>query len=240
MRCVIINEAKSAPLTAMVTPAWIAQVGEACSVQLARDVMPIWGGPITNVRAGSGPTDVEPGEMVFALVDSLPDVPGAVAYHDVNGTAVPVAFLALTTCTTLNDVSTAISHEMCETQGDPACNRWVDDGRGHEVALELCDAIEANGYEVEGVMVSDFLLPAFFAPGATTAVTFMQTGGGTGPASFPTAPMATASGGYQIERSAGSGETQITGKMNERRRHHAQHWSSRVARRGAHVEEVTT
>jgi hypothetical protein len=227
--CVIINEAKTSPLTAMVTAAWLAEVATACTTQLARDAAPVWGSAVAGVRAGSGPTDVQPGEMVFAIVDSLPAAPGAIAYHDVQGNAVPVAFLALSTCNTLNDVSTAISHELCETCGDVACNRYADDGSGHEFALELCDAVESASYQIDGIAVSDFLLPAFFAADATGPYSFVHSQGGAG----PSAPFATASGGYQIRRSSGGGETQVTGKMSERRQHHAAHWSSRVSRRGA-------
>lgn len=239
--CVIIIEATTSPLIPQVTAAWLARCAQACATQLNRDVAPIWGGGSWGVRVGSGPTDVHPGEMVFSIVDQLPDAPGAVAYHDVAGAAVPVAFLALATCQTLDDVSTAISHELCETAGDEACNLWADDGAGHEWARELCDAVESGWYNVdlgEGqspIKVSDFLLPAFFAPGATGPLSFVAS---TSPASasFPSAPFATAAGGYQLQRSSGAGETQVTADSASRRgalaRARKHHWSSRPARRG--------
>src|SRR5580700_8648281 len=174
-------EAKTSPLVGQVTAAWLTRCAAACDTQLTGDVAPEWGEVIGGVRVGSGPTDVQPGEMVFSIVDSLPDAPGAIAFHDVAGGDVPVAFLALSTCSDLNDVSTAISHELCETVGDPACNLWADDTAGAEWALELCDAVESNSYAVDledgqpPIMVSDWLLPAFFAPGAVGPYSFMGT-----------------------------------------------------------------
>jgi len=63
-------------------------------------------------------------------------------------------------------VAAVLSHEACETFGDPQVNRWVDDGRGSLWALELCDQVEADAYDktVDGqpVSVSNFLYPAAF------------------------------------------------------------------------------
>jgi hypothetical protein len=232
--CVIIQEATSSPLVSQATPEWLAECAAACATQLSRDVAPIYGGTY-GVRVGSGPTDVQVGEMVFSILDSLPDAPGAIAYHDVAGGAVPVAFLALSTCSTLDDVSTAISHELCEIAGDPACDLWCDDGAGAEWARELCDAVESNAYTVGTIQVSDFLLPAFFAPSAAMPFNFMAIPGnavvGSASGAAPTTAFQTAAGGYQIKRSSGTGETQVTGAVRALRQAKIDHWSSRISRR---------
>ena len=233
--CVIVNEASSSPLVSQVTPSWLVRCAAACECQLLEHVGPIWADVIGQVRVASGPSDIKAGELVFAIVDSLPDAPGAVAYHDVQGNAAPVAFLALSACTTLDDVSTAISHELCETTGDEACNRWADDGQGSEFAIELCDAVESNAYPCvlgdggEPILVSDFLLPEFFFPGSVGPYSYM----GTQAANRPEGPLQTAEGGYQIKRSSGGGETQVTGKVRELRAAKVAHFSSRATRRGA-------
>jgi hypothetical protein len=230
---VIINEGTSkSPLASQVTAAWLTRCAAACTVQLNRDVAPEWGGAY-RVRAGASVTDIAAGEIVFALVDELAAAPGDVAYHDVDGKDAPVAFLALTTCSTLDDVSTAISHELCETAGDPACNLWVDDGKGSEWARELCDAVESTSYPVDlndgqpPILVSDFLLQAFFGPFAPAPYSFRAA---------PVLPFQTAAGGYQIKRAAGLGETQVQAHSASRRGLKvlggAHHWSSRPARRG--------
>ncbi len=230
---VVIQEATTSPLVAQVTPAWLATVAQSCALQLTRDVAPVYGGSYA-VRVGASPADVQPGEMVFAIVDALPDAPGAVAYHDVAGADVPVAFLALSTCNTLPDVSTAISHELCETAGDEACDLWADDGQGSEWAREICDAVESNFYEIAGVVVSDFLLPGFFAPGDPGPYNFCATGVVNSGGSPPLSPFATSPNGYQIKRASGTGETIIQGSVRALRQAKVDHWSSRTTRRGAH------
>lgn len=226
---VLILEASTSPLAAQLTPDWLTKAAEAVTSQLQNDVGLSWRDALDSVvRVGSGPADVQPGEIAFAIVDELPDAPGAIAYHDVAGNAVPVAFLALSTCNSLDDVSVAISHECCETAGDPECNAWRDDGQGHEYAQELCDAVQASTYRIDDIAVSDFVLPDFFGvSGAPAPYSFVGAQGGT----QPSGPFATASGGYQIQRQSGGGETQVTGTLGRRERR-ARHWSSRTYRRG--------
>jgi hypothetical protein len=226
---VLVMEATSSPLVPQVTPAWLARCAVACSTQLIRDVSPVYGGGPYAVRVALDAKDTRTGEVVFAIVDALPQSPGAIAYHDVAGNALPVAFLALSTCSSLDDVSTAASHELCETAGDPDCNTWNDDGAGHEFCRELCDAVESVSYPVDigdggpPVLVSDWLLPAFFAASAPGPYSFRGTAQG---------PFLTAPGGYQIQRTSGGGETQVTGMIRASKIPRAKHWSSRTYRRG--------
>jgi hypothetical protein len=241
LSCVIIDEHQTASaLTALLDPGTLGSIAQACALQLSRDVAGIYGGTYA-VRVGASFTDVQPGEMVFALLDSLPDAPGAIAYHDVAGAAVPVAYLALSTCSTVQDVSTAISHELCETAGDAACDLWADDGQGHEWARELCDAVESNSYPVTlpngaVVFVSDFLLPAFFAPAASAPYSFLQIAAveGQNVSGLVSAPFAVATGGYQIQRVSGTNEVQVTGKVRALRAAKVADAGSRASRRGAH------
>jgi hypothetical protein len=199
MNFVLLLEATANTLG--VTPANLLQIASAITVQLNRDVAPAWGG--THLVRVSDPGAILPGEIAFAILDNLPDAPGAVAYHDVEGNGVPVAFAALAMCNAIltgsDSLSVAISHECCEAVGNPAVNEWVDDGFGNEWCHELCDAVEAVTYSVDGVDVSDFVLPSFFDHGAT------------GPYSHQAAtgmPFATAPGGYQIQRTSGTNEHQ--------------------------------
>ncbi len=228
---VIILEAKASSLVPQITPAWLTRCAVACQIQLDRDVSAEWGGNFA-VRVGSGPTDIASGEHVFALLDALPDAPGAIAYHDIDGNGAPVAYLALSTCSSLDDVSTAISHELCEAAGDPSCNAWVDDG-AREHAYELCDAVESTSYGVDlgdgqaPIAVSDFLLRAWFdstAPGPYTHQNAVA------------APFTMAAGGYEIQRASGTGEAQVNALAGSKRGALAaagkHSWSSRAARRG--------
>lgn len=231
MLFVLVMEATAAsPLTPQVTPEWLSKCAAACMVQLNRDVAAEWGGSYS-VRVGTSKAAVARGEIVFSIVDSLPNAPGAIAYHDIDGNAVPVAFLALSTCNTLADVSTAISHELCETAGDPDCNTWADGGQGSEFAQELCDSVEAFAYDIQGIMVSDFAMRAFFAPTSPGYYHYMATLGDADLAG----PLTTAQGGYQITRLVTGQVTQVQGTIRAMHKAHKAHWSSRTYRRGARI-----
>lgn len=235
MRFVLILEASTvSPLVPQLTPEWLAQVAQATTVQLNRDVATYYGGDY-GVRVGKGSDDVAKGEIVFAIVDALPDAPGAIAYHSVDGQAVPVAFLGLSTCKTLDDVSTAISHELCETAGDAPCNLWADDDHGDEYARELCDPVESWSYRINGIAVSAFVTPAFFVEDSAPPYFFCPDS----PGLTLSGPFTLAPGGYMIERTASGDEHQVTARMNvipaDRWLQRKRHWSSRAYRRGARL-----
>jgi len=212
----------------------LAAIAAALDVQLNAHVSPYWGGNYS-VRAGAAGDVPLAGEVVCALVDSLPDAPGAVAYHDVDGHETPVVWLARTACNSLtsgsDSVSSALSHELCEAAGDPFVNAWRDDGHGSEWAQELCDAVQETGYTQDGIAVSNFVLPSFFAPGASGPYDYL---GALGRPAI-SAPLQTAPGGYQINRTGGGGEVQVFGAIAPRRRARKAHFSSRTSRRGARL-----
>lgn len=64
-----------------------------------------------------------------------------------------------------NSLSVTISHEVLETIGDPYANWWVDVDGNTEEALELCDRVEGDAYQIGDVYVSDFLGPRAFGKG---------------------------------------------------------------------------
>ena len=93
MKFVLLNESKvsDAAHGGHLTPAILGKIAAASTTYLNEYVAAYWGGVGKYaVRAGGGKTDVQPGEIVCAIVDALPDAPGAVAYHDVTGKEVPV------------------------------------------------------------------------------------------------------------------------------------------------------
>lgn len=86
--------------------------------------------------------------------------PGALGFHDdVRGVIYArVQFGAGWTET--------LSHEVLEEMLDPTCDQYVDMGDGRAQALEACDRVECDNYLVNGVAVSNYLLPAAFEPGS--------------------------------------------------------------------------
>src|SRR3954447_24520075 len=119
-------------------------------------------------------TRVPDGAVPILIVDN-PDVANALGYHDVDPRGVPYGRVFVDPVldnggTPLGDagdpslsVSAVLSHEVLEWWYDPACNDWSDRGRS-SVAKELCDPVEADWYRIDGVAVSNFILPAWFNP----------------------------------------------------------------------------
>ena len=95
-----------------------------------------------------------------------------------------------------------MSHELCEMVGDSSCNIWADGPDGHDYAWELCDAVEADAYDIDEVTVSNFLYPAFFDPQAETGSRLDHLG-------KLAVPFSMTAGGYQIRRSETGKVTQV-------------------------------
>ncbi len=88
------------------------------------------------------------------------------------------------------------------------------------------------------MLVSDFVLPEFWADGFAGPLTWMQRMGLEGTiAGFPSAPFVTAEGGYQLTKGA-DGQVTLAGSLRAHRVAHKQHWSSRAFRRGARLRLV--
>jgi hypothetical protein len=129
---------------------------------------------------------------IIEIVDDL-DQPGALGYHtDVAGVEYG-RVLAQGAATSIT-----LSHEALELLCDPTCDQWRPRGDGTQVALEVCDPVEGDSYGVvttvlgedRTVDLSNYVLPAWFKPGATgVAVDRMHTAPG---------PFTMTPGGYQV------------------------------------------
>ena len=77
--------------------------------------------------------------------------------------------------------SVTASHELLEMLADPNINLTVlvqsSDTAGKLYAYEVCDTCEAdeNGYEIDGVLLSDFVFPSWFEDFRTEPTQFDQT-----------------------------------------------------------------
>jgi hypothetical protein len=109
-------------------------------------------------------------------------------------------------------ISGTFSHELLEMLGDVNVNKWADGpavSQGACYSWELCDPVENNGYAIQvadgtnlvTVMMSDFILPAWF-----------DDQNGQGPFSFldkAPGPFKMSSGGYMVVRDAPGSEQQV-------------------------------
>lgn len=141
----------------------------AVSLQLKRDARPVWG-PMPSVVAVAK-TLVG---SIRCTISDTPDIPDAGGYHDEDENGPYIKVFNLDRGARGTDLT--LSHECLELALDAPANRWADNGHGSDVAFELCDAVEGDIYEIDGVQVSNFVLPAWFDPQASSGARFDRLG----------------------------------------------------------------
>lgn len=249
MKWVLIDNTKGATTQdgSHLSPQVLSNMAEAVQDQVNNEFAAEWGAQAA-VRAGAGLNDIQPGEWAYVFLATLPDAPGASAYHDINGKGVPSALCAVTTCHSLygpNGVSVDASHEILETAGDEGANTFANDNKGSLHAMEMCDAVEIQTYgktlkNGTVVQVSNWLMRAWFMPGAPGPYDYMTSAKIAGAVS-PSGPLETApghGGNYQIISKWG-GDKQVFAAAHliqgTRRKGMVPHWSSRAGRRLMHL-----
>lgn len=152
------------------------------------------------------------GKWNLVLLDDS-DVANALGYHDLTPEGLPLGKVFANTDKKYGLlVGVTASHELLEMVLDPMINLVAEDTkRGVFVAYEACDAVEADnlGYEINGVRVSDFVLPNFFNP---LAINYQ--GASYSHLENIHAPFQLAPGGYESVYTPGKGWSQITAKTN--------------------------
>lgn len=135
----------------------IQQWIDAVQIQLDRDVRPAWG--ITDTITLSLQSHIRPGNEGMNIVRRS-NVQGAEGYHI--DTKFPLGYVAVDTTAEAGDKPSAtFSHEVIEQVVDPTTEATAT-VNGVIQALEPCDAVEATGYQINGVDVSNFQFPAWF------------------------------------------------------------------------------
>jgi hypothetical protein len=120
--------------------------------------VPIWGYPAKLYVAEKAKL----GEWQVVFLDDS-DAADALGYHDLTKDGQPVSKVFVkSTLGAGQKVSTTASHELLEMMIDPGAQMWAQSDNGVFYAYEMCDAVEDEEYEIDGVAVSDFLYPSFF------------------------------------------------------------------------------
>jgi hypothetical protein len=128
--------------------------------QMQRDFVPIWGYP-AKLYVTRTP---KPDEWQVVFLDDA-DAADALGYHDITKNGQPVSKVFVkTTIAAGEKVSVTASHELLEMMIDPGAQLWAQNSNGRFHAYEMCDAVEEETYEIDGVAVSDFVYPSFFEP----------------------------------------------------------------------------
>lgn len=166
----MISETKQVPFGELGT------VSAALQKQVIRDLSPIWSISAT-VDAFAALEDVPIDYWPIIVRDDI-DFPGAAGIHlDKDGH--PFALVQQSTGWSLT-----ASHECLEMLCDPLGNR-VKVGKSPkpkqgrvEFLVEVCDPSEADefAYVVNGVIVSDFYTPDYFAPASSSGARYSFTG----------------------------------------------------------------
>ena len=148
--------------------------------QIREDFEPYWSLGATlrlEGRTGRQPdaqdtTDMR-GDAVIYLWDES-DVPGALGYHDRNFRGIPFGFVFTELSTEIGENwSVTLSHEALELIADPEVNLLVmgphpNPDQGNRDVFhwyEMCDAVQAETYDIDGIQVSNFVLPLYFTGG---------------------------------------------------------------------------
>jgi hypothetical protein len=155
---------------------------DAVTIQVNRDYFQgnVKSGTVQIIHVPKGGT-APPDAWWIAVVDNA-DMAGALGYHDITPTGLPLGKVFVKTTQVYGgQPSVTLSHELLEMLGDPFVNETVSDGEdvAKYWAKEDCDACEADelGYDItlpatvtrpeRKVRVSDFVLPAYWNPIAT-------------------------------------------------------------------------
>jgi hypothetical protein len=159
----------------------VQQVIRAINRQIAQDFQPYWSMGATLRLEGHGDTEDRQspaelrGDAIIYLWDKAADVPNAIGYHDRNNSGLPYGFVFTEIAKEVGEPwSVTLSHEALELIGDAEVNILAagPNPNNPEQAVyfwyEMCDAVQAENYLIDGVAVSNFVLPLYFTVDSET------------------------------------------------------------------------
>jgi hypothetical protein len=168
---------------------------------------PVWGYDVRLYATDSpAPTD-----WLFVYMDNA-DEANALGYHDLTVKGQPISKVFINDILKSKQaVSVTACHELCEMVIDPLANLWSQAPDGRLWAYEMCDAVEEDVFDVNGVPMSNFVHPAYFEPfNHPTGTKFDHLG-------KLTAPFSMDSGGYSIVMEHGKVKNIFGSKAKEAR-----------------------
>lgn len=155
--------------SALVTDDEAQKACAAIQRQLTEHFEPLWNCTAVMHFAENGEA-LPAGAWTFKLVDTI-DEAGALGYHALG--PLPYALVDVALCKEDNSSwSSCLSHEVLEAVADPDCI-WCAEAGSKVYSLEVCDATEASAkmdgtpYEIDGVVLENFITPNWFVPAST-------------------------------------------------------------------------
>ncbi|NRF65377.1 hypothetical protein HLB44_00115 [Aquincola sp. S2] len=159
-----------------IADAELQRVVRAVNRQIREDFEPYWSLGATLRLEGKSKNSPDKlnlpdmrGDAVLYVWDKV-DVPGALGYHDANARGIPYGFVFTDLEQALNEAwTTTLSHEALELIADPLVNLLVAGPHPSEDRTvfhwyEMSDAVQGEAYTIDGVEVSNFVLPLYFTP----------------------------------------------------------------------------
>jgi hypothetical protein len=141
--------------------------------QIAYDFAPYWGfGAELRLegKTGRGRMAIEPADMRGDAILYLRNHPDAEfdGVHEATVAGIPYGSVFLDVSQAIDEEWTVtLSHEALELIGDPEVNLLVRGPHPTEPRkvfhwFEMCDAVQGDTYEIDGIGVSNFVLPLYF------------------------------------------------------------------------------
>lgn len=120
--------------------------------------VPVWGTPARLIKASKPRPDCW--HMVF--LDHA-GAHGSESFHDITFGGMPLAKVFVKPAIKSGEkISATACHELCEMLVDPMANLWCDGPKSTLWAYEVCDAVEEETFDFDGVAMSDFVFPTYF------------------------------------------------------------------------------
>ena len=155
----------------------VQSVIRAVNRQIREDFAPVWDMSATlrlEGHAGRLPAkqripDLR-GDAVLYIWDKM-DIEDALGYHSNNYRGIPYGIVSIDLANALKQPwSHTFSHEALELLSDPQCNLLVEGPHPHVSKnshrvfrwYEVCDPVQNEWYEIDGQVVSNFVLPLYF------------------------------------------------------------------------------
>jgi hypothetical protein len=203
--------------SASISDSDVKAMAAALGTQFARDFCPAYGIGALPVKAFGADELLPDGYWYLHFVDNVADG-DALGYHtDENGVIyadIEVAVILKYGCGVLStpvgaespdSVSSVASHELLEMAADPRVDLWaptVLPTSGVAQALEVADPVQESYSMIDGVQVSDFVLPAYWLTQPPPGSKFDFLG-------VLSAPFTVAPGGYRVIRGADGVSKQV-------------------------------
>lgn len=142
--------------------------------QISDDFEPYWSfggrlrleGAVGKFARTSSLADMRGDAIIYLIDKTTKDVYG---YHEANFQGIPYSFVYTEVSDALDEAwSVTLSHEALELIGDPQVNLLIEGPHPEEPNrdvfhwFEMCDAVQDDKYEIDGVWVSNFVLPLYF------------------------------------------------------------------------------